>query len=325
MGPLIHACCMSSRLPWKEEIKDVLNIHQSERRGLIVLMVLFLLLAGWAVYEQWLRPPDRANMAVLEQRVQQWIDARADTSVAVAELDPFPFDPNLLERQEWLALGLSERQVDGIERYRNKGGQFRTKRDLSRMYSVPPDLFARLEPFILLPDSLPKRTRERKGRKDNWESTPRPTFVERTPERSERQAREPRNVEVNSADSAALVALPGIGPAFAKGILRYRDRLGGYHTMEQLAEVYVLKDKPDALERLKTLLVVDSLMVRKLPINTCTVEELAAHPYAGWKVAKPLIAYRKQHGPFSSVRDITGCQAVGEEVFRKLAPYLTVE
>jgi competence ComEA-like helix-hairpin-helix protein len=132
-------------------------------------------------------------------------------------------------------------------------------------------------------------------------------------------------VEVNTADSAVLVALPGIGPAFAKGILKYRDRLGGYHRLDQLAEVYVLKDKPDAIARLNTLLVVDSMMVRKVPINTCSVEELAAHPYAGWKVAKPLIAYRDQHGPFSSVQDITACQAVGEDVFRKLAPYLTVE
>ena len=316
---------MDKRGHWKEELKDVLNIHQSERRGLIALMALFLLMVVWAVYEQWLRPPDHVDLVAMEKKVRGWIAARADTSVTMAELDPFPFDPNLLERQEWLALGLSERQVDGIERYRNKGGQFRIKRDLSRMYSVPPDLYDRLEPFILLPDSLPKHTRERKGRKDKWERSPQPTFAERIPERADRHARELRSVEVNSADSATLVALPGIGPAFAKGILKFRDRLGGYHTLEQLAEVYVLKDKPDALERLSTLLVVDSLMVRKLPINTCTVEELAAHPYAGWKVAKPLIAYRQQHGPFSSVRDITGCQAVGEEVFRKLAPYLTVE
>jgi DNA uptake protein ComE-like DNA-binding protein len=132
-------------------------------------------------------------------------------------------------------------------------------------------------------------------------------------------------VEVNSADTTALIDLPGIGPAFARGIVKFRDRLGGYHHLDQLAEVYVLKDKPDAVERLKELLIVDTLMIVRIPINTCTVEALAAHPYAGWKIAKPLIAYRKQHGPFRNVADITGCAVVDEAVFRKLAPYLTVE
>lgn len=308
---------------WKEEVKDVLNVHQSERRGLFVLVLLFTVMLAWVIHEQWLRTPAPGDVAAMERKVQAWIDARADTSVVTAELNPFPFDPNVLEREEWLALGLSERQVDGIERYRDKGGRFRTKRDLARMYSIPAEQYARLEPFIQLPDSLPKRTWDRHEQKRSFE--PRPAFAERPKESDERTYRERRPVEVNTADSTALVALPGIGPAFAKGILKYRDRLGGYHRLDQLAEVYVLKDKPDAIARLNTLLVVDSMMVRKVPINTCSVEELAAHPYAGWKVAKPLIAYRDQHGPFSSVQDITACQAVGEDVFRKLAPYLTVE
>jgi DNA uptake protein ComE-like DNA-binding protein len=130
---------------------------------------------------------------------------------------------------------------------------------------------------------------------------------------------------VNTADTTALIDLPGIGPAFARGIVKYRDRLGGYRSMEQLAEVYVLRDKPDALVRLNELLVLDTLMVVRIPINTCEVEQLAAHPYAGWKVAKALMAYRAQHGPFRTVADIRGCALIDEAVFRKLAPYLRVE
>jgi DNA uptake protein ComE-like DNA-binding protein len=87
----------------------------------------------------------------------------------------------------------------------------------------------------------------------------------------------------------------------------------------------VLRDKPDALVRLNELLVLDTLMVVRIPINTCEVEQLAAHPYAGWKVAKALMAYRAQHGPFRTVADIRGCALIDEAVFRKLAPYLRVE
>lgn len=135
----------------------------------------------------------------------------------------------------------------------------------------------------------------------------------------------PRPVEINTADTSSLIALPGIGPAFARGIVKYRDMLGGFVSLDQLAEVYVLKDKPDALLKLKSLLILDPHAVLRIPINTCTEEELAAHPYARWKVAKPLIAYRSQHGPFTDVTAIRGCAVISEEVFRKLAPYLSVE
>lgn len=306
-----------------ERLKDILHVHRGERRGTLLLAGLIALLFGWVIYEQWIRVPPQTDLGVLRAQVDAWIAARRDTTVELAALpEPFPFDPNLLERQEWLALGLSPRQVDGIERYRSKGGRFRTKRDLARMYTIPAAQYERLAPFIQLPDSLaprkwPQRDRGAEGPRYAERSSERPAFERNTVTRA--------LVEVNTADTTTLIALPGIGPAFARGIVKFRDRLGGYHHLDQLAEVYVLKDKPDAVERLKELLVVDTLMMIRIPINTCTVEELAAHPYSGWKIAKPLIAYRKQHGPFRKVADITGCAVVDEAVFRKLAPYLTVE
>ena len=135
----------------------------------------------------------------------------------------------------------------------------------------------------------------------------------------------PRSVEVNTADTAALIALPGVGPAFARGIVKYRDLLGGFVSLDQLGEVYVLRDKPDAVLKLKQLLILDTLAVIRIPINTCTVEQLAAHPYVRWKIAKPVIAYRDRHGPFEQLVDLQGCAAIDAEVFRKLAPYLSLE
>ena len=129
----------------------------------------------------------------------------------------------------------------------------------------------------------------------------------------------------HSPDTTALIALPGIGPAFARGIVKYRDGLGGYRSLDQLAEVYVLRDKPEAVARLKELLVVDTLALRRIPLHTCTAEELAAHPYIRWKLAKPIIAYRHQHGPFNDVAAIRSIHLIDEALYRKLAPYLSVE
>ena len=317
---------------WKERLKDLLDMHREERRGVRVLMGVLLVLLGWVVYEQWLRPPKQHDLT--EQRA--WVEAvlamqeaaRADT-VAPA---PFPFDPNTIGREEWKRLGLTERQIDGVERYQEKGGVFRTKWDLGRMYTIGEEQFTQLEPYILLPEKSTRRERGTQGASQarprrEWTTTA--TRVEagdpRIRERATYEPRPARSVEINTADTTALIAMPGIGPAFARSMVKYRDALGGFHSLDQLSEVYILKDKPDAVLQLKRVLIIDTLMVRRIPINTCTVEELAAHPYARWKVAKPLIAYRNQHGPFKQLADIKGCVLVTEEVFRKLAPYLSVE
>ncbi len=310
----------------KERIKDLLDTHREERRGVLVLMAILLVLVGWVVYEQWLRAPKQHDLSVQRERIETWIASRSKAQGEPRPVKLFPFDPNTNGREEWKALGLTDKQVDGIERYQNKGGRFRTKKDLGRMYSIKPEQFIALEPFILLPDSVVRRTRaDRKFEPRQDEDR---HFEERSPMIRERAVYEPkpsRSVEINSADTTALIELPGIGPAFARSIVKFRDALGGFHSLDQLAEVYILQDKPDAVLKLKQVLILDTTVVRRILINTCTVEELAAHPYVRWKLAKPLIAYRTQHGPFKQVSDIKGCAAIREEVFRKLAPYLSVE
>jgi competence protein ComEA len=308
----------------REQFKDLFYLHRGERRGSLFLIGILIVLLAWVVYVQWIRSPDVPDLAAVRSEMEAWSAHRmALSEQAARDSEPFPFDPNTIERDEWLALGLSERQVDGIERYMSKGGRFRTKSDVSKLYALTPADYERLHPFILLPDSLPKKRYQQREPKKWPEQAAFASTGERPAWKNERQPL--RKVEVNSADSLALVALPGIGPSFAKGILSYRDRLGGFISLDQLAEVYVLKDKPDALARMTELLDLDTLAVQRIPINTCTVEELAEHPYARWKLAKPLIAYRAQHGPFRTVADIRGCILIDDEAFRKLAPYLSVE
>ncbi|MGV3637987.1 MAG: helix-hairpin-helix domain-containing protein [Flavobacteriales bacterium] len=289
-------------------------------------MTILLLLSGWVVYEQWLRPPREYDLAQQRARIEAWVASRSEVQADSVPQRLFPFDPNTIGRAEWRALGLTDRQIDGVERYQHKGGRFRTKKDLGRMYSIRPEQYAQLEPYILLPDSIVRENQVNRESKHQWaDQGSRQAQAPTIRERATYTPRSARSVEVNTADTSALIALPGIGPAFARGIVKYRDLLGGFVSLDQLGEVFVLKDKPDAVLKLKGYLILDTLAIRRIPINTCTAEELAAHPYARWKIAKPLIAYRQQHGPFRSVADIKGCAAVGEEVFRKLAPYLSVE
>ncbi len=319
--------------PFTEQLKDLFSLHSGERRGSIVMMAILLLLFGYFAYSQWYAAPAAPNMEPLRAEMEAWLAARDSTkSEPEKKAELFRFDPNAIDRADWLRLGLSERQVQGIERWQAKGGRFRVKADLGRMYSLKPDQVDRLLPYVDLPDSLPKRDRAMERRADDapheevhahWNGEE--EVAASASKEKGRSSAMRRQAEVNSADTTELVALPGIGPAFARGIVKYRERLGGYHSLDQLAEVYVLQDKPDAIARMRELLVVDTLLIRRIPLNTCTVEELAAHPYIRWKLAKPIIAYRQQHGPFREVAGIRAIPLIDEGLYRKLAPYLSVE
>lgn len=311
--------------PWKEDLKDLFSVHAGERRAVLFLLVCCALALGWAVYAQWFAPrhvPDAADLQVTWAELKPVVPDSGRTRRGDRDAPPrrlFAFDPNHLPTEQWLALGLTERQADVIHRFEARGGRFRTKADLARMRVVDPDLFRAWRPHILLPDSLPRRAAA--PRYPVSDSTRR--HAPRTP--GGMAARSIARVELNAADSATLVALPGIGPAFARGIIKYRERLGGFHSLEQLAEVHVLRDKPEAVARLRTLLTLDTALVRRYDPNTCTAEELGPHPAAGWKVAKALVAYRRQHGPFRAVGDVKGCVLITDSIFRRLSPYLRLQ
>jgi competence protein ComEA len=314
--------------PFKEQLRDLLSLHKTERRGNAAAMLLLALAIGALYYYQTRYKPSTADLEPIRAQMEAWLaardSARIDPIKSPADAEPFPFDPNHIGEEEWQRLGLSARQAAAIMRYRDKGGRFRSKADVRKMYTIRPEQFERLRPFILLPDSAPARSEKPQGARNGQQS--RTPFVREEDRFAPRPAREPlRKLEVNTADTTALIALPGIGPAFARGIVKYRDGLGGYYALDQLAEVYLLQDKPDAVARLKELLTLDTLMIRRIPLNTCTAEELAAHPYIRWKLARPIVAYRQQHGPFKEVAAIRSIHLIDEALYRKLAPYLSVE
>jgi competence ComEA-like helix-hairpin-helix protein len=90
----------------------------------------------------------------------------------------------------------------------------------------------------------------------------------------------------------------------------------------QVGETFGLPDS--TFQKIKQFLKLENISIRKININTATVEELKAHPYIKWGLANPIVAYRNEHGPFSKVEDIKKVMAVTEEVYSKLLPYLSI-
>lgn len=220
----------------------------------------------------------------------------------------FYFDPNTATADEWKRLGVREKTVGTILKYRSKGGKFYKPEDLKRIYGLRPDEVERLLPYVAIEQ---KEKQQRFAKNETTE----PAFV------NSRKEFATVAIDINSADTSAWKQLKGIGSGYAKRIVNFRTKLGGFVSVEQVAETYGLPDS--VFQQIKPQLKTNASSLRKININTCTIDELKAHPYIGYSVANALVQYRKEHGSFNSVADLQKIGAIDEKLYRKIAPYLT--
>lgn len=134
---------------------------------------------------------------------------------------------------------------------------------------------------------------------------------------------DPWTVDLNRADTLDLQRLRGIGPAFARRIVKYRDRLGGFTTPSQLLEVFGMD--AGKLEMIRDHVMVGEYPVRQIDLNTVTFKEMMAHPYFPYEITRNLMIYRKEHKRFSSVEELLQVKFINDSVFGRIKPYVRVD
>ncbi|MFB2118886.1 ComEA family DNA-binding protein [Parapedobacter sp. 2B3] len=224
----------------------------------------------------------------------------------------FTFDPNGLPVVDWKRLGLSERQVRMIKNYEAKGGRFRKKEDLRKIYAINDADYERLEPYIEI-----ERVESVKHAAASYADsgmTVASAIVTPPPQAL--------HIDLNGADSLELQYLPGIGPVFASRIVRFRELLGGFHHVSQLMDVYGFDSVRFAA--LRAHVYADTTKVQKIALNTADYERFRDHPFINHKLANAIVQYRKQHGPYRSMSDLLRIAIMDEQIFLKIAPYLTL-
>ncbi|WP_175470632.1 ComEA family DNA-binding protein [Pedobacter hartonius] len=216
----------------------------------------------------------------------------------------FKFDPNHTSLPDWQLLGLSAKQAAVMIRYTAKGGRFYKKSDLQKMYPISREMYDRLEPYISIPagDSLAFKKKY----------VPYATIKHI-----------PVIVDINTADTVELDAVKGIGPAFARRIFRYRERLGGFYQKEQLMGIYGLDSAKYA--EIKDQLRIDGHALRPIYINRVEFKDLQHHPYLNFKQVNAIIQFRKQHGNYSNIAELKKVAILPAETIDKLIPYISFD
>lgn len=248
-------------------------------------------------------------------------------------LRPVAFDPNQLSVDEWEAMGIPAYVARSILNYREAGGSFRHREDLQRIYLMDDDWFRQLEPYIQLPagkeakhsggDSHAMAKDETSGGSTGARPAAGAARTEVRPASGSGPAVVRTPVDLNTADTTALMEIRGIGPVFSRRIVSYRELLGGFCHPDQLLEVYGMDST--RWQQLKTWIMIDTTLIRRMNLNEVPFEELLRHPYIDRNLASSLIGIRDQHGPLQSREQARRSFLVDEEVYRRIAPYLEAD
>lgn len=236
---------------------------------------------------------DSAWFAVNQDSIFFDVEIEENTSVSTTK---YVFDPNLVSKAQMLELGFPDWLANRIIAYREKGGKFKTAADLQKIYNFPSALFIELEPFIKI-----KSEQELSPQQEE-------AFV---------------IIEINSADSLALLTIKGIGPAFANRILKYRTQLGGFAWPEQLLEIYGIDE--EKFNGIKESLSVDAARIIQLAINKEEFKVLLKHPYLNYQQVKSIVGYREKIGPINKITDLKQLEGFTEKDIARLIPYLSVK
>lgn len=223
----------------------------------------------------------------------------------------FKFDPNTATEADFVKLGLSDKTAATLVKFRSKGGTFRKKEDLKKIYSLKEQDYERLAAYIQIETAPPVENQKPIAFVNTSKSSDFIPFTKKTV-----------ILDINQATLEDWQSLKGIGVAYAKRIVNFREKLGGFSSVDQISETYGLPDS--TFQQIKTNLK-SSAVFRKIALNTATLDELKTHPYIDNRKAAAIISYREQHGKFNSLEELQQMKALPADWISKVKVYFVLD
>jgi competence ComEA-like helix-hairpin-helix protein len=284
------------------------------------LLILGLLMMGGMIAMKYLQPTAKPTVLVEDSVKTSFRDYQAKQDSIyktkrkktyqrdTIEIRMQMFDPNTADSVTLVHLGLKPWQAKNMLKYRAKGGKYRKKEDIKKLYGMTDSMYIALAPYIHIEqdtsaiistqadstqtDSLPQ-----------WKSEKKDTLL-----------------NLRTADTTELKMIRGIGSYRAKMIVRYREQLGGYARVEQMLEAKGMNKV--IADSILPHFYIDSVLVEKMPVNRMRPEMLSRHPYLNFEQAKIIYEYRRKHIRIRSADELRKIKGLRSEDIEKILIYL---
>jgi len=292
--------------------KDWFSFSQGERRGIIFLVLLLLILLFMPLlFKFFTRSEPAADMEYLREQAAKLGEAAApqyddlaDNTAAKSQPAAFTFDPNTISRDSLLLLGFSPKQAAAIITYRERSSGFHSAADFLKLSVITEKQRERLQACVSISPASAKKTSE-KGSAEVQKKYEKP---------------QPAVVELNTADTALLRTLPSIGAYFAQKMVEYRDALGGYVSTEQLLEIPNFGQ--ERLQRLSERVTVDVSKVQKFELSEENLDLMRRHPYIGAYAARGIAQFAKRKGHPATLEELSANNVITSSQAHKLRLYV---
>ncbi len=313
--------------------KDFFSFTKQERQGIFIL---FALIAGICIGKFLFSPkgtvPEEKDV-VVKQRVEkqdydfQSLPVNPDYCIDKPAFELKPFDPNTADSVMFVSLGLKPYIAKNIIKYRNKGGIFRKPDDFGKIYGLNNADFEKLKPYVRIQsqNESDKFVTQIQKNQPVVETTNQFSKKEKVissgkQEKLERGA----TIDINIADTIELKKIPGIGAGFAKRIVKYRQILGGFYSLEQIKEVYGV-DNDLFLKIIPYMTISENADFQRIPVNQSSLDKLKSHPYINFYQAKVLLELRKKKGKIRDISELVLFEEFSKNDLERLTHYLTFE
>ena len=288
-------------------------------RGLLILLPTAVVLVAIAVALELLRPAEQIE---LEQQSVQIKEQPAEKIQPVEEVVKLQkFNPNTYTYEQLREAGLPKEVAVGIVRWRSYGKVYRLKEDLALASGMTDSLYSVLKPYIIIDSEVAAKPKDYaaadgvKQKPKQQQSAQSGQVVEKV-----EAVEQPSLLELNSADTTQLIAIKGIGSKSAAEIVKYRDLLGGYHSVEQILELKCITEQN--YEKILQQICCDSCKISKIDINFATAKAVGRHPYVSRTALRKIFKQRQLKGGWSRIEDLVEDEILSEDEAKRLAPYL---
>lgn len=288
----------------KTFLSSYFGFNKQQRNGIYVLISLSLLALLIRLSLNYFIQPDAIQLLNLPvEQINHDSPWHSSATGLSQNISHFEFNPNTIRFEELLKLGFSKKTADNLIKFREKGFVFHEKKDLLKVYGVDENLFHQLETFIVIPST-------QKVKQAN-------EFINHS---KSNLSQEIKKLDLNTADSSSLIAIKGIGPNYAKRILKYRSLLGGFYSVEQLKEVYGMT--AENYSSIRNQFYADSKAIQKLNLNKDDFKKINKHPYISYELCRSIFDWRRK-----TTITVLNVQSIlnNDSLYGKLLPYLSFE
>jgi DNA uptake protein ComE-like DNA-binding protein len=289
-----------------ETIKSFFKFSRHQRTGVFLLFFIIITIQLTYFFVDFdtfsSTSPEKENWLSLQSQIDSLKQEKLEYEPKI-----YPFNPNFITDYKGYKLGMSVAEIDRLLAFRKQNKYVNSAKEFQAVTKVSDSLLNAISPYFKFPD---------------WVNNKR-EFKEYTKYDNAALAKKERIViiDINQATQEDLIKIYGIGEAISLRILKFKESLGGFVSMEQLNDVWGLT--PEVIENLNTHFKISAMpTVKKIDINNASIKDLSLFPYFKYPISKNIVTYRSMNGDIKNIEDLTKIKGLSIEKAKIIALYL---